>query len=65
VRPELLVVAAGAGSLIFSHVSDGGFWLVKEFFNMTIVQTLKSWSVCETIVAVAGLFFTIVLSWVV
>ena len=65
VRPELLVVAAGAGSLIFSHVSDGGFWLVKEYFNMTIAQTLKTWSVCETIVAVAGLFFTLALSWVV
>jgi GntP family gluconate:H+ symporter len=65
VHPELLVVAAGAGSLIFSHVSDGGFWLVKEYFNMTIAQTLKTWSVCETIVAVAGLFFTLVLSWVV
>lgn len=65
VHPELLVVAAGAGSLIFSHVSDGGFWLVKEYFNMTIAQTLKTWSVCETIVAVAGLFFTLALSWVV
>lgn len=65
VHPELLVVSAGAGSLIFSHVSDGGFWLVKEYFNMTIAQTLKTWSVCETIVAVAGLFFTLVLSWVV
>jgi GntP family gluconate:H+ symporter len=65
VRPELLVVAAGAGSLIFSHVTDGGFWLIKEYFNMTMVQTLKSWSICETIVAVAGLFFTVALSWVV
>jgi len=59
VRPELLAISTGAGSLIFSHVNDGGFWLVKEYFNMTVAQTLKTWSICETIISVAALFFTL------
>jgi GntP family gluconate:H+ symporter len=59
VHPELLVIATGAGSLIFSHVNDGGFWLVKEYFNMTVVQTLKTWSVCETIISVTALILTL------
>jgi gluconate:H+ symporter, GntP family len=61
VHPELLAIATGAGALIFSHVNDGGFWLVKEYFNMSVGQTMKTWSVCETIVAVMGLFFTAIL----
>jgi gluconate:H+ symporter, GntP family len=65
VRPELLAISTGAGSLIFSHVNDGGFWLVKEYFNMTVAQTLKSWSICETIISVAALFFTLGLAHVV
>ena len=52
---ELLVVAIGAGSLIAGHVNDGGFWLVKEYLNMSVPQTLATWTVLETIVAVAGL----------
>ena len=52
---ELLVVAIGAGSLIASHVNDGGFWLVKEYFNMSVPQTVATWTVIETIVAVGGL----------
>jgi hypothetical protein len=52
VRPELLVLATGAGSLILSHVNDGGFWLVKEYFNMTVPQTFKTWTVMETLVSV-------------
>jgi GntP family gluconate:H+ symporter len=59
VHPELLVIATGAGSLIFSHVNDGGFWLVKEYFNMSVVQTLKTWSVCETIISVTALVLTL------
>jgi gluconate:H+ symporter, GntP family len=62
VRPELLAIATGAGSLIFSHVNDGGFWLVKEYFNMSVAETLKTWSICETIIAVAGLGFTMAAS---
>ena len=59
---ELLVLATGAGSLVLSHVNDAGFWLIKEFFNMTVPQTLKTWTVTETIIGVAGLAFTMLLS---
>jgi GntP family gluconate:H+ symporter len=59
---ELLVLATGAGSLVLSHVNDSGFWLIKEFFNMTVPQTLKTWTVMETIIGVAGLGFTLLLS---
>lgn len=61
-HPELLAIATGAGSLIFSHVNDGGFWLVKEYFGLSVPQTLKTWSICETIIAVAGLAFAAALS---
>lgn len=59
---ELLVLSAGAGSLVLSHVNDAGFWLIKEFFNMSVQQTLKTWTVTETIIGVAGLGFTLLLS---
>ncbi|HTI05157.1 MAG TPA: gluconate:H+ symporter [Gemmatimonadales bacterium] len=59
---ELLVLATGAGALILSHVNDSGFWLIKEFFNMTVPQTLKTWTVAETIIGIAGLGFTLLLS---
>ncbi len=59
---ELLVLATGAGSLVLSHVNDAGFWLIKEFFNMTVPHTLKTWTVTETIIGVAGLGFTLLLS---
>ena len=62
VQPELLAIATGAGSLIFSHVNDGGFWLVKEYFDMSVGDTIKSWSICETIISVAALGFTFALS---
>jgi GntP family gluconate:H+ symporter len=58
---ELLVLATGAGSLVLSHVNDSGFWLIKEFFNMTVPQTLRTWTVAETIIGVAGLVFTLLL----
>ncbi|MEM1503794.1 gluconate:H+ symporter [Domibacillus sp. 8LH] len=51
VSPELLVLATGAGSIMLSHVNDSGFWLIKEFFNMSVTQTLKTWTVMETILA--------------
>ena len=63
--PELLVLATGAGSLMLSHVNDSGFWLIKEYFNMSVVQTLKTWTVAETIIGVAGLGFTLGLSLIV
>jgi GntP family gluconate:H+ symporter len=65
VTPELLVLATGSGSLIFSHVNDGGFWLIKEYFGMTVVQTFKTWSLCETIISVMGLGLTFALATVV
>jgi GntP family gluconate:H+ symporter len=65
VHPELLAIATGAGSLIFSHVNDGGFWLVKEYFGMSVTQTIKTWSVCETIISVVALVFTVGMSLVV
>ena len=49
------MVAIGAGSLIASHVNDGGFWLVKEYFNMSVAQTVASWTVLETLISVLGL----------
>jgi GntP family gluconate:H+ symporter len=61
-HPELLAVATGAGSLIFSHVNDGGFWLIKEYVNMTVPQTMKSWSICETIISVTALLLTLAVS---
>jgi GntP family gluconate:H+ symporter len=65
VRPELLAIATGAGSLIFSHVNDGGFWLVKEYFNMSVGDTMKTWSISETLIAVIGLLLTLGLSLVI
>ncbi|MFF4033418.1 GntP family permease [Streptomyces sviceus] len=50
----LLVLAIGAGSLFFSHVNDAGFWLVKEYFGLSVGQTVKSWSIMETIISVVG-----------
>ncbi|WDZ94675.1 GntP family permease [Herbaspirillum sp. WKF16] len=64
-RPELMVLATGAGSLILSHVNDGGFWLVKEYFNMTVPQTFKTWTVMETLVSVVALLLTLALATVV
>jgi len=62
VDPNLMVLAVGAGSLMFSHVNDAGFWLFKEYYNLSIKQTIKSWSIMETIVAVCGLAGVLVLN---
>lgn len=59
----LLVLAIGAGSLFFSHVNDAGFWLVKEYFGLTVGQTIKTWSVMETLISVVG-FLLVLLLWV-
>ncbi len=61
-HPELLVIATGAGSLILSHVNDGGFWLIKEYFNMTVTQTLKTWTVLETIISFVALGFALLVA---
>ena len=59
---SLVVLAIGAGSLFFSHVNDAGFWLVKEYFGLTVGQTIKTWSVMETVISVMGLLLTLALS---
>jgi GntP family gluconate:H+ symporter len=61
---ELLVVALGGGSLACSHVNDGGFWLVKEYLNLSVAQTFRTWSVIETAIAVLVLALTLFLSWI-
>jgi GntP family gluconate:H+ symporter len=62
VSRELMVLAIGSGSLILSHVNDAGFWLVKEYFGLTVVETFKSWTVMETILSVLGLVLVLGLS---
>lgn len=54
-NPNLMVLAVGAGSLMFSHVNDAGFWMFKEYFNLSVKDTLRSWSVMEALVSVTGL----------
>lgn len=62
--PNLMVLAVGAGSLMFSHLNDAGFWLFKEYFNLSIKDTIRSWSLMETIVAVCGLAGALILQWI-
>jgi Gnt-I system high-affinity gluconate transporter len=62
VNPNLMVLAIGAGSVAFSHVNDSGFWLFKEYFNLSIKDTFRSWSAMESIVAFAGLGGVLLLS---
>jgi Gnt-I system high-affinity gluconate transporter len=65
VDPNLMVLSVGAGSLFFSHVNDSGFWMFKEYFNLSIKDTIRSWSVMETIVSVVGLIGVLLLNLVV
>ena len=62
VNPNLMVLSIGAGSLAFSHVNDSGFWLYKEYFNLSIKDTIRSWSMMETIVSVIGLVGVLILN---
>lgn len=62
VEVALIVLAIGAGSVFFSHVNDAGFWLVKEYFGMTVPQTLKTWSVMETVLSVVALGVVLLLN---
>ena len=59
--PNLMVLAIGSGSLIFSHVNDGGFWLVKEYLNLSIKQTFLSWTLLETVLSILGLIGVLIL----
>ncbi|WP_337040497.1 gluconate:H+ symporter [Emticicia sp. 17c] len=54
-EPHLMVLSIGAGSMMFSHVNDAGFWLFREYFQLSMTDTLKTWSVMETLVSVSGL----------
>jgi gluconate transporter len=61
VDPQLMVLAVGAGSLMFSHVNDSGFWMAKEYFNLSLKETLKSWTLMEGIVGVVGIIGVLIL----
>ncbi|MBM3846105.1 MAG: permease DsdX, partial [Verrucomicrobia bacterium] len=54
VHPELAVVAIGCGSLILSHLNDGGFWMLKEGYGLTVGQTIRTWTWAETMIGFAG-----------
>jgi GntP family gluconate:H+ symporter len=62
---SLIVLAVGAGSVFFSHVNDAGFWLVKEYFGMSVGQTIKTWSLMETVLSVTGLVLVLLLGLVI
>jgi len=62
VRPELLVLATGTGSLVFSQVNDPGFWMIQSFFNLEMKQTFATWTVLETVLSVVGLAGTLLLA---
>src|ERR1700748_1054680 len=62
INPSLIVLATGAGSLLFSHVNDSGFWLFKEYFNLSVKQTIRSWSMMESIISVLGLIGVMILN---
>jgi len=65
VNPNLMVLSIGAGSLMFSHVNDAGFWMFKEYFNLSLKDTLRSWSIMETLVALIGLGGVLILNLIV
>jgi GntP family gluconate:H+ symporter len=62
INRELLVLSLGFGSLVLSHLNDGGFWIVKDCLGLTVGQTLRTWTVTETIIGVSGLGFTLLLA---
>ena len=62
VPPELMVLATGAGSLMFSHFNDSGFWMFKEYFNATVRETFLTWSMMELIVGIVGLLMALLMN---
>ena len=61
VNLELLVIATGAGSLMLSHVNDAGFWMVKEYLGLNVIETFKTWTVMETLLAVIAFTFAFII----
>ena len=61
VDPSLMVLAIGAGSLMFSHVNDSGFWMAKEYFNLSLKETIMSWTLMEGIVGIVGIIGVLIL----
>jgi Gnt-I system high-affinity gluconate transporter len=62
VDPNLMVLAIGAGSLMCSHVNDAGFWLFKEYFNLSLRDTFRSWTLMESLAGVVGLLCVLALN---
>jgi H+/gluconate symporter-like permease len=62
VSPELMVLAVGSGSVFGSHINDSGFWMFKEFFNLSLKQTFMSWTVMETTISIIGLLGVLLLN---
>ena len=62
VNPNLMVLAVGAGSLMFSHVNDSAFWMFKEYFGLSLKDTFRSWTMMETLVGSFGIVFVLLLS---
>ena len=65
IDPNFMVLAIGAGSLAFSHVNDAAFWLFKEYFNVSMIDTLRCWTVMETLVSIVGLAGVLILDWLI
>ena len=62
INPNLMVLSIGAGSMMFSHVNDTGFWLFREYFQLSLKDTIKTWSVMDTLVSITGLLGVLVLA---
>ena len=65
VNANLMVLSVGAGSMMFSHVNDTGFWLFREYFQLSLKDTIKTWSVMDTLVSITGLLGVLVLAWLI
>jgi len=63
--PELMVLAVGAGSVFCSHINDTGFWMFKEFLNLSLKETFLSWTVMESLISVLGLIGVMVLQFLI
>jgi Gnt-I system high-affinity gluconate transporter len=60
--PELMVLATGAGSVMWSHFNDSGFWMFKEYFGLSIKQTFQTWTVMESTVGIVGIVTVLIMS---